>query len=413
MSNNIYDILKKFNNLDSVKNVLTEGKKVCESCGKAKCGCMEESKGSKPDFLDMDKDGDTKEPMKKAAKEKSKGAVAEAVAQVEKQLNEKYMGFKKTVNALKDQGGIENPEGLAASIGRKKYGKEKFQKAAAAGKKLGEGDYQGDKPGQTNFKPRSPYEPSSTPDQERAAMYKKNNIPPEMQANNSPAYQNWRRDRDAAISRGEIVPSAKTNEGDYNEDMLSPGQKKIARMSPPPDKIDANDLAALRAGKKKKAEGAGTMHFKSQQAQADGKDSFELGGKTYPVQEGMHFNNKKGCYVYDDDTGRVDKEDLTPQQLAKIKQWKAKNPGKRQGAVQTGERVPYGSQGIKRFEEGKVQEGFPTTADSKKRMDDREGKTAHGKKTATKTGMKHERDWDKEETGERGRPVKDKFAKKK
>jgi hypothetical protein len=30
-------------------------------------------------------------------------------------------------------------------------------------------------------------------------MYKKNNIPPEMQANNSPAYQNWRRDRDEAI----------------------------------------------------------------------------------------------------------------------------------------------------------------------------------------------------------------------
>ncbi len=29
-----------------------------------------ESKGSKPDFLDLDKDGDKKEPMKKAAKEK-------------------------------------------------------------------------------------------------------------------------------------------------------------------------------------------------------------------------------------------------------------------------------------------------------------------------------------------------------
>ena len=30
-----------------------------------------ESKGSKPDFLDLDKDGDKKEPMKKAAKEKN------------------------------------------------------------------------------------------------------------------------------------------------------------------------------------------------------------------------------------------------------------------------------------------------------------------------------------------------------
>ena len=40
-----------------------------------------------------------------------------------RELEEKYMGFKKTV---------------AAAIGRKKYGKKAFQKAAAAGKKLGE-----------------------------------------------------------------------------------------------------------------------------------------------------------------------------------------------------------------------------------------------------------------------------------
>ena len=72
MSNNIYDILKKFNNLESVKNTLTEGKKVCKSCGETKCKCVDESKGSKPDFLDMDKDGDKKEPMKKALKDKEK-----------------------------------------------------------------------------------------------------------------------------------------------------------------------------------------------------------------------------------------------------------------------------------------------------------------------------------------------------
>jgi len=57
---------------------------------------------------------------------------------VEQTLNEKYMGFKKTVGALKKQGGVDNPEALAASIGRKKYGKAAFQKAAAAGKKMGE-----------------------------------------------------------------------------------------------------------------------------------------------------------------------------------------------------------------------------------------------------------------------------------
>lgn len=125
MSNNIYDILKKMQNLEAPKQNLNESKKV------------------KPDYIDIDKDGDKKEPIKKAAKEKSKGAVAEAVAAVEQQLSEKYMGFKKTVAAIKKGGSAENPEAVAAAIGRKKYGKEKFQKAAAAGKKLGE-DYQSD-----------------------------------------------------------------------------------------------------------------------------------------------------------------------------------------------------------------------------------------------------------------------------
>jgi len=39
---------------------------------------VEAKKGSKPDFLDMDKDGDKKEPMKKAVADKKKGSVKEA-----------------------------------------------------------------------------------------------------------------------------------------------------------------------------------------------------------------------------------------------------------------------------------------------------------------------------------------------
>lgn len=103
-------------------------------------GMNESKKKAKPDYLDMDKDGNKKEPMKKAVKDKEKGAIAEAVDLVESALMEKYMGFKKTVAAIKKGGSAENPEAVAAAIGRKKYGKEKFQKAAAAGKKLGEDD---------------------------------------------------------------------------------------------------------------------------------------------------------------------------------------------------------------------------------------------------------------------------------
>lgn len=53
------------------------------------------------------------------------------------QLNEEYMGFEK-VKAAAKKSGAKDPGAVAAAAGRKKYGKEKFQKAAAAGKKLGE-----------------------------------------------------------------------------------------------------------------------------------------------------------------------------------------------------------------------------------------------------------------------------------
>lgn len=41
--------------------------------------------------------------------------------------------FKKLVSQLKKKG-ASNPKALAASIGRKKYGKKRFQKLAAKGK---------------------------------------------------------------------------------------------------------------------------------------------------------------------------------------------------------------------------------------------------------------------------------------
>jgi hypothetical protein len=47
----------------------------CPKCKTSKQGVAE---AAKPDFLDMDKDGDKKEPMKKAVADKKKGAVKEA-----------------------------------------------------------------------------------------------------------------------------------------------------------------------------------------------------------------------------------------------------------------------------------------------------------------------------------------------
>ncbi|HXF73066.1 MAG TPA: hypothetical protein VNO79_10710 [Actinomycetota bacterium] len=47
-----------------------------------------------------------------------------------------YVGFKKLSGKLGRRKGVRDPDALAASIGRKKYGKARFQKAAAAGKKM-------------------------------------------------------------------------------------------------------------------------------------------------------------------------------------------------------------------------------------------------------------------------------------
>ena len=85
-----------------------------------------------PEMKALDPKKATKEPVYEEVQ--PRGSIAEAV----RSLEEKYMGFKAVEKAAK-AGGAKNPAAVAASIGRKKYGKKKFQKAAAAGKKLGEG----------------------------------------------------------------------------------------------------------------------------------------------------------------------------------------------------------------------------------------------------------------------------------
>jgi len=50
-------------------------------------------------------------------------------------IDEKYMGFA-AVKAAAAKSGARNPAAVAAAAGRQKYGKAKFQKAAAAGKKM-------------------------------------------------------------------------------------------------------------------------------------------------------------------------------------------------------------------------------------------------------------------------------------
>ena len=80
---------------------------------------MAESKKSKPDFLDMDKDGDKKEPMKKAVADKKKGAVKESEQNMSRAAKgyEKY--GKQGMQALAKAG----KEGKSLDPIRKKYDK--------------------------------------------------------------------------------------------------------------------------------------------------------------------------------------------------------------------------------------------------------------------------------------------------
>jgi len=47
-----------------------------------------------------------------------------------------YVGFDKLKAKIAAEGGASDPGAVAAAIGRKKYGKAKFQKAAAQGHKM-------------------------------------------------------------------------------------------------------------------------------------------------------------------------------------------------------------------------------------------------------------------------------------
>jgi len=48
-----------------------------------------------------------------------------------------YIGFNKLKGQIAARGGVRDPGAVAASIGRAKYGKARFQRAAARGRKLG------------------------------------------------------------------------------------------------------------------------------------------------------------------------------------------------------------------------------------------------------------------------------------
>jgi hypothetical protein len=75
------------------------------------CKSMQVKEGAKPDFLDVDKDGDKKEPMKKAVADKKKGAAPKkgvnpfAKKKTVKESIETKLSFKQMVQLVQESGG--------------------------------------------------------------------------------------------------------------------------------------------------------------------------------------------------------------------------------------------------------------------------------------------------------------------
>lgn len=75
----------------------------------------------------------------------AEGVKPEKWGKSEQPLEKKYEGFK-AVEASAAKSGASDPAAVAAAVGRKKYGKEAFQNAAAKGKKMKKSDEAGENP---------------------------------------------------------------------------------------------------------------------------------------------------------------------------------------------------------------------------------------------------------------------------
>ncbi len=99
---------------------------------------VEGKKGSKPDFLDMDKDGDKKEPMKKAVADKRKGAVKEGStgdysakkAAAGKDIGKPGKQFAKIAKKA-EKGGAKSGEAVAGAVLKKLRAKESTESKKA------------------------------------------------------------------------------------------------------------------------------------------------------------------------------------------------------------------------------------------------------------------------------------------
>jgi hypothetical protein len=110
----------------------------------------------------------------------------------------------------------------------------------------------------------------------------------------------------------------KNKNGELDSDDFKKLRDKVSEAT-----VDEDMIKSKKDDDKKEddmEEGAGVMHFKAQQAKADGKDSFKLGDKEYPVKEGM-------AAMTEADLGNVAGYYKETQDVKKLTTWLEKNAG--------------------------------------------------------------------------------------
>jgi len=138
---------------------------------------------------------------------------------------------------------------------------------------------------------------------------------------------------------------------DQSGDEVSEGERTMSRAAKGVMKYGKDGMKALA-----KAGRDGASDEKLDKIR-DKHDHYNEG-----VAEGLNFDEKKGRWEWDDGT-RILPDELTPAQKQRVQQWKAANPGKRQGRATPdtrGEHTPHGSgAGPRVFEQGVAETEAP------------------------------------------------------
>lgn len=225
------------------------------------------------------------------------------------QVNEKYMGFSKLEREIAKRDDVRDPGAVAASIGRKKYGKEKFQKAAAAGKKMGKVKEQGSHPGlfqqtadrlKSMVKGPSPQTKGPSPQTDTGAQ-----LPPPVKEQDD-----IRSPRNPQALDYQQGPE---DDEEYrrHHGLDDPDRKRERRLRATDHKtLDRLERQAVNRAKQIEEEPNEGNEFSGElaKAKASGAKEFRVDGKTYPVKEGEVEEGKNDPHPLDDPLTRFRKK---------------------------------------------------------------------------------------------------------